>query len=121
MTAHSAMRARARLKGALGLGAGALLSLGCGVAAPSGGGERADAVRSAIVGGTESTAAEDFVVYLRRIVEDPQKQSNCGGTLVAPNLVLTAKHCVYEFAAGSSSFCDASGEPQLGSTGGYIT
>ncbi len=41
-----------------------------------------------IVGGTKSTSAQDSVVFLNMGSE------YCTGTLVAPNLVLTARHCV---------------------------
>jgi hypothetical protein len=80
--------------------------------------ERAETVRSAVVGGEVSTTADDFVVFVS-LANNPR---DCGGTLVAPNVVLTAKHCLYEYLAGTgSSLCDASGEPQPGSTGGYVT
>src|SRR5262249_16853865 len=41
-----------------------------------------------IVGGTTSTAAQDAVVLLA------MPNELCSGTLIAPNLVLTARHCI---------------------------
>jgi hypothetical protein len=43
---------------------------------------------SDIVGGTESTASQDATVLL------VNGNESCSGTLIAPNLVLTARHCV---------------------------
>jgi hypothetical protein len=45
--------------------------------------------RQAMVGGTVSTTAQDSVVFLMKGDEE-----SCSGTLIAPNLVLTARHCV---------------------------
>ena len=74
-------------------------------------------VRSAIVGGELSTAADDFVLFLSQAT---QPDRSCGASLVAPNLVVTAKHCVYQYVSASESFCDGTGEPMVGSTGGYV-
>lgn len=41
-----------------------------------------------IVGGSKSTSSQDSVVYLN------MGSGYCTGTLIAPNLVLTARHCV---------------------------
>ena len=47
-----------------------------------------DGLTPRIVGGTKSTSAQDSVVYLN------MGNEYCTGTLIAPNLVLTARHCV---------------------------
>jgi hypothetical protein len=91
---------------------------GCGTSAP--GNDHVGAVKSAIVGGSDSTSDENFIVLLTHL--EHGAQIYCSGTLVAPNLVLTAKHCVYEFDQAPNNYiCDASGEPQPGSTGGFVT
>lgn len=45
-----------------------------------------------IIGGTPSTAAQDATVFIALA------DSFCTGTLIAPNLVLTARHCVSQMA-----------------------
>jgi hypothetical protein len=58
----------------------------------------------AVVGGVDSTHARDAVIQ----VGSPA--GLCSGALVAPNLVLTALHCVAE-PAGTNAQCDTSGDP----------
>ncbi len=48
---------------------------------------------AAIIHGSDSTSKQDAVVLLSRWTGDAPT-SVCTGTLVAPNLVLTARHCV---------------------------
>ena len=62
----------------------------------------------AIIEGTPSGANADAVVF----VQNNQLRSGCTGTLVAPNLVLTARHCVAETDA--SAACDARGVAHAG-------
>src|SRR5512142_3394824 len=47
---------------------------------------------AAIVGGTPSDASQDFVLVIANLV-DPQGLE-CNAELVAPNLLVTARHCV---------------------------
>ena len=51
--------------------------------------ETTDSSGQAMVGGTVSTIAQDATVMLAQ-----NGQQACTGTLIAPNLVLTARHCV---------------------------
>ena len=79
--------------------------------------ERLGTRSDAIVGGQPSTPEDDFVVFLAHL-GDPT--STCGATLVAPNLVVTAKHCVYAYAENAST-CDGTGLPVAnGEGGGYV-
>lgn len=54
-------------------------------------GEHRGIARQAMVNGTVSPPAQDSVVFLMKGQEE-----SCSGTLIAPNLVLTARHCVAE-------------------------
>ncbi len=47
-----------------------------------------ESIAPRIVGGTKSTSTQDSVVFLN------MGAGYCTGTLIAPNLVLTARHCV---------------------------
>jgi Trypsin len=66
-----------------------------------------DGNEQAIIGGKGSTTAHDAVVMIR--IGD---RAQCTGTLVAPNLVLTARHCVSETDEGIQ--CSPSGRAIAG-------
>jgi hypothetical protein len=68
--------------------------------------------RSAIVGGTSSDAARDFAVML--VFSDPatNRRGICTAALVAPRLVLTARHCVSETDLDVA--CGADGSARIG-------
>ena len=85
--------------------------LGCGV--ESSGRNEANLGRTAspIIGGTESTTADDAVVALAH-APGGQLTSLCTGTLVAPNLILTARHCVAE--TDESATCTSAGKALAG-------
>jgi hypothetical protein len=65
-----------------------------------------------IIGGTVSGTEHDEVVVLTTF-RDGARRFLCSATLVAPNLLLTARHCVTDFAAGSAA-CTAEGTPMTG-------
>ena len=81
---------------------GAALLVGCADSRASApGADRGDAIavgtaREAIIGGTLSTASQDATVMLT-----DHGDFACTGTLIAPNLVLTARHCVSQLDDGT--------------------
>lgn len=100
-----------------------LITLASGLGCGAEGDPQPGTARSAVVGNPQvSTAAVDFILFSTPIGESAGSTlpRGCGATLVAPNLVLTAKHCVSKYPLGES-LCDATGEPGLGSAGGYTT
>lgn len=64
-----------------------------------------------IVGGIASGADQDAVVVLARF-ENGARVGLCTATLVAPNLVVTARHCVSQTDA--SAACASDGQPVVG-------
>lgn len=64
---------------------------------------------SPIVNGTASTADQDAVVLIVLHDSGGQIKGTCSGTLVAPNLVLTARHCVSDTDEGA--LCTKAGVP----------
>jgi V8-like Glu-specific endopeptidase len=72
--------------------------------------ERTGQARSAVINGKPSDSSQDSVVLL--VHYDPTDRSGvgqCTGTLLAPRLVLTARHCVGDTDAYAA--CKADGTP----------
>jgi Trypsin len=91
-------------------------SLGCGTHVES------DATReqaAPIVFGEPSPSPDDDAVVLLRHVQ-PEGEYLCTGTMIAPNLVVTARHCV-AFASEAEFQCTVQGEPiAVGDGGGVL-
>lgn len=77
--------------------------------------DEAVAVSSAAIIGGSPSSARDSVVLL--VSNNGFGQSICTGTLVAPNLVLTARHCVSAVSDGRF-LCNEQGEPTTTYAGG---
>jgi MYXO-CTERM domain-containing protein len=71
--------------------------------------------RSPIINGIADTDAHDSVILLA-ITHEGQAAGSCTGTMVAPNLVLTARHCVSDTDQGA--LCKVDGTSYAG---GQIT
>lgn len=97
----------------------AALAAACGLAAGGcAGGADASSTHEAlgraiqpIIGGEASGTSHDAVVVLA-LFQDGGRRGLCSATLVAPNLLLTARHCVSE--TDSSAACGLDGEPVIG-------
>ena len=74
------------------------------------------ASRSPIIKGSVSGTQEDAALLLM-IYKGDKLDQRCTGTLVAPNLVVTARHCTAE-TVDQNILCTADGKPQMGG-GGY--
>jgi secreted trypsin-like serine protease len=74
----------------------------CSAAAPEDQAVQVGAVSSPIVNGTTSPASQDATVLLTL-----GTLGTCSGTLITPNLVLTARHCVSELDENSHTECTA--------------
>jgi hypothetical protein len=92
---------------------GVLLSSAC--SAPPSPPESVGRATEAIINGEASVPSQNFVVLIERPTGAGQ-YDECTGTLVAPNLVLTARHCVSNITDQGFT-CDATG---VGSAGGDI-
>jgi len=77
--------------------------------APSESREHVGQARSAVIKGKNSIAAQDSVVLLIHYDPSGGEFASCTGTLIAPNLVLTARHCVAD--TDESAACDVDGTP----------
>lgn len=64
-----------------------------------------------IISGTASGAEQDAIVIVAQF-SDGGRRGLCSGTLIAPNLVLTARHCVSD--TDSVAGCGTDGAPVVG-------
>jgi AcrR family transcriptional regulator len=85
-------------------------------AAPSSPAEKVSRTQEPIIDGTDSPSSQNFVVLIAHPVNGLNEVFECSGTLVAPDLVLTARHCVSS-TPDQGFTCDSSGN---GSSGGAI-
>ena len=94
----------------------AALTQACGAPSPTGArdGDAATAsVASPIIRGTDSDASQDAVVKIIQTVG--QGRYTCSGVLIAPNVVLTARHCVSELNDSANGIvCTVDGKNNLG-------
>jgi hypothetical protein len=86
----------------------------CGSGEPSALDESIGTSELRIIDGETSDSSQDAVVYVA------SSHGACTGTLVASNLVLTARHCVSTSSEGAFG-CDEQGNLVKGSVGGKIT
>ncbi|HET7540223.1 MAG TPA: trypsin-like serine protease [Polyangiaceae bacterium] len=100
----------------LGLGLCCVLSLTAAVGCGQTGAERSSWQTQAVYDGTPSGPEDDGVVKLA--ATDAAGVTNfCTGSLIAPNVVLTARHCVSNMAQGTFT-CTDTGELTTDSKGG---
>jgi len=90
------------------------LSLSSLVGCADAGAERVVTEREPIVNGAISTAVDDAVVSLSAL------GAGCTGTLIAPNVVLTALHCVADYDPGFRFNCQPDGTLPPGSSVGQV-
>lgn len=79
-------------------------------------GEREAELEQAVVDGQDSGPEDNAVVKIESI-DSAGTIGNCSATLVAPNLLVTARHCVTNMGPGTFT-CDADGNLVAGPGGG---
>lgn len=89
------------------------VAAGCGQASP----ERLDRTTQGIYNGYESGPEDDGVVKVTN-VDANGVMNTCSGALVAPNVVLTARHCVSNLVNKELFTCTDAGELSADSKGG---
>jgi MYXO-CTERM domain-containing protein len=97
----------------------ALLLAGCGSSGPDS--EPWASTTHAVIGGVDSPDTDDGVLVIR--TDRTKDTSVCSATLVAPNLLLTARHCIVAEYPADDIRCAADGtlmEPSGGQLGAPI-
>lgn len=79
-----------------------------------------DRLGQAVSGGEISGPEDDFVVSIIGRQPKPYDDDACTGTLLAPNLIVTALHCVAVFDGMAPFSCLSDGSLAPSSTGGWI-
>jgi hypothetical protein len=114
-------RAWIALAPALALLGTTLACLACGDAGPVTDEERAASASEAIYAGTlDSDGSQNQAVVALKIGDSTQQFLLCSGALIAPNVVLTARHCVAA-ALTTNVACDQNGQSGNGSQLGADT
>jgi MYXO-CTERM domain-containing protein len=90
---HNGWTSRARRLLGAGIAMAALAAAGGGVGCSSEQTHVSGNAELAVIGGVPSPAERDAVIFIR-VDKDSGTFSDCSGTLIAPDVVLTAKHCV---------------------------
>lgn len=86
-----------------------LLATLAGCSSSGGTDEATGSVRQQVINGKPSDATQDSVILLVHYDPSSGGFGQCTGTLIAPRLVLTARHCVAD--TDPYAACDADGEP----------
>jgi hypothetical protein len=80
----------------------------------------AGAEREAVIGGTVSGPEDDAVVRIIARQPEPYDDGGCTGVLLAPNVLLTALHCVSVYDGPKTFSCHPDGTLDPSWDGGWI-